>query len=210
MICYETLMDESLIVLRSQDVSFWGNVYPTLVALPYLDQTNGRVIVNTSVGNWLPFAPGMSLLQNAKAALVNFYGLTIATHGWTGSKMSRGKFMLEEGAEMQWKEERDRSKLSNTSTVEATAGGPVVEEFAKLTVAGACREDAYVKCPSCYDIFLVHRVFAPYVLSWTFRLLLLTQGARRTSLMCIGRQILQGSSRYALEVTSPRKAPFLS
>lgn len=56
----------------------------------------------------------------AKAALVNFYetlrfelkdevGVTIATHGWIGSEMMSGKFLLEEGAEMQWKEEREVS-----------------------------------------------------------------------------------------------------
>ena len=60
--------------------------------------------------------------QAAKAALVNFYetlrlevngevGVTIATHGWIGAEMTRGKFMLEEGAEMQWKEEREVSFL---------------------------------------------------------------------------------------------------
>lgn len=50
--------------------------------------------------------------------MINFYetlrfevrdevGITIATHGWIGSEISGGKFMLEEGAEMQWKEERE-------------------------------------------------------------------------------------------------------
>lgn len=43
-----------------QDVNFWGNVYPTYVALPYLRQNNGRIIVNASVENWLPL-PRMSL-----------------------------------------------------------------------------------------------------------------------------------------------------
>ncbi|KAG4909632.1 hypothetical protein JHK87_055748 [Glycine soja] len=53
-----------------------------------------------------------------KATLVNFYetlrfelkdevGITIATCGWIGSEMTWGKFMLEEDAEMQWKEERE-------------------------------------------------------------------------------------------------------
>lgn len=51
--------------------------------------------------------------------MINFYetlrfeakevGITIATHGWIGSDMTRGKFMLEDGAEMQWKEEREVS-----------------------------------------------------------------------------------------------------
>ena len=60
------------------------------------------------------------MCQAAKAALVNFYetlrfevndevGITIATHGWIGGEMTRGKFMVEERAEMQWKEEREVS-----------------------------------------------------------------------------------------------------
>lgn len=39
-------------------------------------------------------------------------GVTIATHGWIGSEMTRGKFMLEEGADMQWKEEREVSAIA--------------------------------------------------------------------------------------------------
>lgn len=34
-------------------------------------------------------------------------GITIATHGWIGSEMNSGRFMLEEGAEMQWREDRE-------------------------------------------------------------------------------------------------------
>lgn len=59
-------------------------------------------------------------MKAAKAALINFYetlrfevkdevGITIATHGWMGTEMTRGRFMVEEGAEMQWKEEREVS-----------------------------------------------------------------------------------------------------
>ncbi|KAL8459737.1 hypothetical protein ACS0TY_037010 [Phlomoides rotata] len=99
------------------DINFWGNVYPTHVALPHLRESNGRVIVNASVENWLPL-PRMSLYAAAKSALINFYetlrfevkdevGITVATHGWIGTEMTRGKFMVEEGAEMQWKEERE-------------------------------------------------------------------------------------------------------
>lgn len=36
-------------------------------------------------------------------------GITVATHGWIGTEMARGKIMVEEGAEMQWKEEREVS-----------------------------------------------------------------------------------------------------
>ncbi|CAN6280619.1 unnamed protein product [Urochloa humidicola] len=156
------------------DINFWGNVYPTYAALPYLRRSHGRVVVNASVESWLPM-PRMSLYSAAKAAAVDFYetlryevkdevGVTVATHGWVGGDAGGGKFTLEEGAaemQMQWKEER-----------EATLSGGQVEAYARALVGGACRGDAYVKRPSWYDVFLVFRVFAPDVLAWTFRLLL--------------------------------------
>nr|CAD1838833.1 unnamed protein product [Ananas comosus var. bracteatus] len=156
---FEEASDTSIFP-HMMDINFWGNVYPTYVALPYLRQSRGRILVNASVESWLPM-PRMSLYAAAKAAVINFYeslrfevkddvGITIATHGWVGSELSSGRIMLEEGAEMQWKEERE---------VPLTGGH--VEEFAKMMVAGACRGDAYVKNPSWYDIFLLYRVFRP-------------------------------------------------
>ncbi|XP_021288739.1 11-beta-hydroxysteroid dehydrogenase-like 5 [Herrania umbratica] len=188
------------------DINFWGNVYPTFVALPHLHQSNGRIIVNASVENWLPL-PRMSLYAAAKAALVNFYetlrlevtnevGITIATHGWIGGEMTGGKLMLEEGAEMQWKEGR-----------ELAVSGGAVEEFARLIVSGACRGNAYVKYPSWHDTFLLYRTFAPNVLNWILRLLLSVHGTRRTSMMGVGRQLPKGAARYVSESTFPMKLP---
>ncbi|KAI9082970.1 hypothetical protein K1719_035113 [Acacia pycnantha] len=171
------------------DINFWGNVYPTFVALPYLHQSHGRIIINASVENWLPL-PRMSLYAAAKAALVNFYetlrfelknevGVTIATHGWIGSEMTSGKFMMEDGADMQWKEER-----------EVHVSGGSVQEFARLIVSGACRGDMYVKYPSWYNVFALFRVFTPNILYWVFHLLISPQGARRSSsLLGTGRPI---------------------
>ncbi|KAM7280624.1 hypothetical protein ACFE04_007758 [Oxalis oulophora] len=187
------------------DINFWGNVYPTLAALPHLHRNKGRVVVNASVESWLPL-PRMSLYAAAKAALVNFYetlrfemndevGLTMATHGWIGSEMAHGKFTLQDGAEMQWKEER-----------EVNASGGPVEEFARLIVSGACQGNPYVKYPSWYDVFLLYRVFAPNVLNWSLRLLLSTGSSTRTSLMGVGRPLLEGPSpRKLLESPSPKK-----
>ncbi|XP_018630907.1 11-beta-hydroxysteroid dehydrogenase B-like isoform X2 [Nicotiana tomentosiformis] len=138
------------------------------------------------------------ILMAAKAAVINFYetlklevkddvGITIATHGWIGTEITRGKFMMDEGADMQWKEER-----------EVGASGSSVEEFAKLIVAGACRGDPYVKYPGWYDIFLLYRVFAPNILQWTFRMLFAHQGARKTSFIGTGRPLLE---------TSPSSSP---
>ncbi|GAA0144384.1 dehydrogenase [Lithospermum erythrorhizon] len=188
---FEEAADTSVFPIL-MDINFWGNVYPTYVALPYLRQTQGRIVVNASVENWLPL-PKMSLYSAAKSALTNFYetlrfelrdevGITVATHGWIGTELTRGKLMLEEGADMQWKEERE---------VHVTGGK--IEEFAKMIVAGACRGEAHVKYPSWYDIFFMYRVFAPNVLYWTFRFLLSNEG-RRTSLIGTGRALLESPS----------------
>lgn len=49
----------------------------------------------------------ISFYETLRFEVKDDVGITIATHGWTGSDISRGKFMLEEGSEMQWKEERE-------------------------------------------------------------------------------------------------------
>ncbi|KAL9248931.1 11-beta-hydroxysteroid dehydrogenase B-like protein [Drosera capensis] len=175
------------------DINFWGNVYPTYVALSYLKQSRGRIIVNASVENWLPL-PRMSLYSAAKAALINFYeslrlevkdevGITIATHGWVGSEIASGKLMPEDNAEMQWREDREVH----------VSGGPV-EEYASLIVDGACRGEPYVKYPNWYDTFLLYRVFAPKVLGWAMRMLLATERGRRTSFVGVGKPLLEASS----------------
>ncbi|KAF8757474.1 hypothetical protein HU200_010998 [Digitaria exilis] len=150
------------------DINFWGNVYPTYAALPYLRRSHGRVVVNASVESWLPM-PRMSLYSAAKAAVVDFYetlryevkddvGVTVATHGWVGGDAGcvGKKLTVDEGA------------------AEMQPGGGHVQAYARALVGGACRGDAYVKRPRWYDVFLVFRVLAPDVLAWTFRLLLST------------------------------------
>ncbi|XP_047327824.1 11-beta-hydroxysteroid dehydrogenase B [Impatiens glandulifera] len=182
------------------DINFWGNVYPTYAALPYLRESNGRIVVNASVESWLPL-PRMSLYSAAKAALVNFYetlrfevkddvGITVASHGWIGSEMSGGKFMLEDGAEMQWKEEREVH----------VSGGPV-KEFAKLIVKGACRGNSHVRYPSWYDTFLLYRFFAPKILNWTLQLLY-ANDSRRNSLIGTGRPLLEAAPATAASSSS--------
>ncbi|KAG5076964.1 hypothetical protein JHK82_055659 [Glycine max] len=72
-----------------------------------------------------------------KATLVNFYetlrfelkdevGITIATCGWIGSEMTRGKFMLEEDAEMQWKEEREMDDHDDIDILASSTTGEML------------------------------------------------------------------------------------
>ncbi|CAN0888073.1 11-beta-hydroxysteroid dehydrogenase B [Linum grandiflorum] len=162
------------------------NTFDWLYKSFYGENMEDKVVIVTGASSGIGEA--------AKAAVINFYetlryevgdeiGVTIATHGWVGSSiMSGGKFMLEEGAEMQWREERE----GNVSS------GPL-ENYAKMIVSGACRGNHYVRYPSWYDIFLLYRFFAPGVLNWTLRQLLASHGARRTSLIGTGRPLLEGS-----------------
>ncbi|GJT48496.1 hypothetical protein Tco_0974653, partial [Tanacetum coccineum] len=74
------------------------------------------------------------------------------------------------------------------------AEGSPVEEFAKMIVSAAVRGDANVKYPSWYDVFLLYRVYAPNILTWTFRFLMSQQGMRTTSFIGTGRSRLEAPS----------------
>lgn len=51
----------------------------------------------------------MNFYETLRLEVKDEVGVTIATHGWIGAEITGGKLMLEEGAEMQWKEEREVS-----------------------------------------------------------------------------------------------------
>ncbi|XP_047071612.1 11-beta-hydroxysteroid dehydrogenase B-like [Lolium rigidum] len=169
------------------DINFWGNVYPTYAALPYLRRSHGRIVVNASVETWLPM-PRMSLYSAAKAAVIDFYetlryevkddvGITVATHGWIGGEPGAGRFALEEGAPAAATDQtqtQTQPHLKVDAPELPAAAAAQVEAYARAVVDGACRGDARVRRPGWYDVFLVFRAFAPDVLAWTFRLLLST------------------------------------
>ncbi|XP_020575785.1 11-beta-hydroxysteroid dehydrogenase-like 5 isoform X2 [Phalaenopsis equestris] len=195
---FEDALDTSMFP-HLLDINFWGSVYPTYFALPYLRESHGRIIVNASVESWVAM-PRMSLYAAAKAAVINFYetlrlelkddvGITIATHGWICREMNQTKFMFEEGADMQWKEDR-----------ELPIYGAHVEEFAKMIVDGACRGEAYVKYPTWSDALFLYKVLTPDVLRWTFRLLFAGRSGRKGYIS--GNN---GASRPLLEAPLARK-----
>ncbi|KAH7440459.1 hypothetical protein KP509_04G108500 [Ceratopteris richardii] len=155
------------------DVTFWGNVYPTLYALPHLRRSRGKIIVNASVVAWLPI-PRMSIYNAAKAGIFNFYetlrleiepavGITIITPGYVESEMTKGKFMSREGRVVVDEEQRDIQ----------VGPWPVeyAETCAKAIVSGAVRGKRHVQVPSWYNIFIIYRVFAPEVLDWLYNIL---------------------------------------
>lgn len=91
-------------------------------------------------------------------------GVTVATHGWIGAEMSRGKFMLEEGAEMQWKEERevsflhsyfDGASIYNTRIVLGSLNFTQHNNIKKIGALTTCMY-AHVVCSNMLFVFLVY------------------------------------------------------
>ncbi|KAF4361572.1 hypothetical protein F8388_007588 [Cannabis sativa] len=85
------------------DINFWGSVYATHFAIPYLKKTKGKIIVISSAATWLP-VPRLGLYSATKAAVTSFYetlrveiekevGITIVSPGLTESEMTQGKFL---------------------------------------------------------------------------------------------------------------------
>ncbi|KAJ0560180.1 putative 11-beta-hydroxysteroid dehydrogenase [Helianthus annuus] len=56
----------------TQDINFWGSVYPTHFAIPHLMKTNGKIIINASAAGVLN-PPGGGFYNASKAALISFY-----------------------------------------------------------------------------------------------------------------------------------------
>lgn len=42
--------------LSSQDINFWGSVYATRFAVPYLRNSKGKIIAISSAASWWPDA----------------------------------------------------------------------------------------------------------------------------------------------------------
>ena len=104
----------------TQDLNFWGAVYPTYFALPYLKASRGNIVVTASVAGRVPVAR-MSFynapvggwmysiaLQASKAAVIRFYEtlraelgphvpVTILMPGYVVSNLTMGKGVQKDG-----------------------------------------------------------------------------------------------------------------
>ncbi|KAG7537414.1 NAD(P)-binding domain superfamily [Arabidopsis suecica] len=101
----------------AMDINFWGSVYCTFFASPYLKKFRGRIVVIASGCGYIA-SPRLSFYCASKAAVIAFYetlrtefgsdiGVTIVAPGIVDSEMSRGKFMTKDGKLVVDKELRD-------------------------------------------------------------------------------------------------------
>jgi len=159
------------------DVNFWGTVYPTHVAIPYLKRTKGKILLTASAGSWNPY-PRMSFYNAANAAAFNFFetlrvelgdavGITIATPGWVESEMTKGKHISRHGNVEVDQETRD-AQIGMMPVLQT-------DKVAKEIVDSVCRGDRYLTIPTWFRVLYLWRVFAPEVVDWCFRMLYMTR-----------------------------------
>ncbi|KAG2312481.1 hypothetical protein Bca4012_027030 [Brassica carinata] len=158
------------------DTNFWGSVYTTRAALPYLRQSNGKIVAMSSSAAWLT-APRMSFYNASKAALLNFFEtlrielgsdvhITIVTPGYIESELTQGKYFSGEG-----------ELIVNQDIRDVQIGAfPVtsVSGCAKGIVKGVCRKQRYVTEPSWFKVTYLWKVFCPEMIEWGCRLLFLS------------------------------------
>ncbi|KAF4361163.1 hypothetical protein G4B88_027703 [Cannabis sativa] len=132
------------------DINFWGSVYATHFAIPYLKKTKGKIIVISSAATWLP-VPRLGLYSATKAAVTSFYetlrveiekevGITIVSPGLTESEMTQGKFLTPRSTLELDQEMRD-VEMSMTPMTPA-------KETAKAIVNRACEGAYYLTVPT--------------------------------------------------------------
>ncbi|KAK3033360.1 hypothetical protein RJ639_034410 [Escallonia herrerae] len=152
------------------DVNFWGCVYPTYYAIPYLKKTRGKIIVNSSVTAIL-HPPTLAIYSASKAALLSFYEalrvelapaitITIATPGLIETEITQGKHLSKEGV--------------------IQVDGQLADEIVKLPVMSsqACakavldavgRGERNVTEPKWYKAFVLLKGLCPELVDWYYR-----------------------------------------
>ncbi|XP_019171412.1 PREDICTED: 11-beta-hydroxysteroid dehydrogenase 1B-like [Ipomoea nil] len=155
------------------DINFWGSVYMTRFAAPYLRKNDGRIIAISSFAEWLP-VPRMSVYNASKAAVFQFFEtlriefgadikITLVTPGFIESELTQGKHL-----------DKDAQLDVNTDVWDAQMSiMPVekVEGCAKAILDGACRGERYVTHPTWFKVTQWWKVFFPEVVEGAQRLL---------------------------------------
>ncbi|KAK4351113.1 hypothetical protein RND71_030426 [Anisodus tanguticus] len=183
---------EEITNVRSiMDINFWGSVYMTRFAIPYLRYSEGRIIVLSSAASCMP-APRMSLYNASKSAMAQFFEalriefgrdikITLVTPGYVESEMTRGKFIDKTGKVDVNLKMRD-VQVGITPVVK-------VEDCAKAIVNGACRGERYITVPAWFRVTYLWKVFCPEVVEWILRLLCLT-GSGKSPEDALSKKIL--------------------
>ncbi|KAG9146390.1 hypothetical protein Leryth_020123 [Lithospermum erythrorhizon] len=181
------------------DINFWGSVYMTSCAAPYLRLSRGRIIVLSSAASWLP-APRMSFYNASKAAMAQFFetmrvefgpdiGITLVTPGFVESEITQGKF-LDKGGHLEVHQEMRDVQVSLAPVART-------ESCAKAIVRTACRGERYVTEPAWFRTTLWWHLFCPELMEWLYRIMYITNPGEPAS-EALSKKILDASGAKAL------------
>ncbi|KAI4988008.1 hypothetical protein ZWY2020_029638 [Hordeum vulgare] len=153
------------------DLNFWGAVYLTYFALPYLKASRGNIVVTASVAGRVPVAR-MSFYNASKGAVIRFFEtlraelgphvrVTILVPGYVVSNLTMGKGVQTDGNVGFDEDARDINV------------GPLpvgkTETLAEVVVASVRRGDRYVTWPGWYWPFHMVMCAAPELVDWFSR-----------------------------------------
>ncbi|KAK3033365.1 hypothetical protein RJ639_034415 [Escallonia herrerae] len=155
------------------DINFWGCVYPTYFAIPYLKKTRGKIIVNSSVSAIL-HPPTLAIYSASKAALLSFYEalrvelapaitITIATLGIVETEITQGKHLSKEGVL--------RVDPQLADALNEIIELPVMssQACAKAVLDAVGRGERNVTEPKWYKPFVLLKGLCPEVTDWCYR-----------------------------------------
>ncbi|KAK6123753.1 hypothetical protein DH2020_042508 [Rehmannia glutinosa] len=194
------------------DINFWGSVYMTRFAAPYLRNSRGRIVVLSSSASWMP-TPRMSFYNASKAAISQFFetlrvefgpdvGITLVTPGYIESEFTQGKFLNKAGKHEVDQEMRD----VQVNLVPVLS----VEKCAKSIVRSALRGERYVTEPAWFRVTYLWKLFFPEVVEWTFRLLSMTTPGE-PSREALGKRLMDYTGAKSVlypetvQVTEPKR-----
>ncbi|XP_038895893.1 11-beta-hydroxysteroid dehydrogenase 1A-like [Benincasa hispida] len=182
--------DDPRNIASVMDTDFWGTVYCTYYAIPYLKQSRGKIIGIASSAAWLP-TPRLSFYTASKAAMISFYEtlrveigreikITVVTPGLIESEMTQGKFMFEDGK--MYLDQELRDSVMSVMPIEP------VGSAAEAIVRGCCRGDEYVTEPLWMRMTFYWRWLLPEVVEWLSYLFIMTGNSPRDS---FGKRLLE-------------------
>ncbi|KZV46487.1 11-beta-hydroxysteroid dehydrogenase 1B-like [Dorcoceras hygrometricum] len=161
----------------AMDINFWGPVYTTYFAAPYLRMTKGKIVAIASSNSWLN-APRLSYYNASKAAVVSFFetmrvefgsdiGITIVMPGLVESEMTKGKILSKDGKVVVDQEMRD--------VVMSAVPIKSVGRCSKEIVNSVCRGDKYLVVPSWFRAIFFFKMMCPEAVDWFNRWFCITE-----------------------------------
>lgn len=175
------------------DLNFWGAVYPTYFALPYLKASRGNIVVTSSVAGRVPTAR-MSFYNASKGAVIRFYEtlraelgshvrVTILMPGYVVSNLTKGKGLQKDGHVGIDEEARDINV------------GPLpvgkTESLAAVVVASVRRGDRYVTWPGWYWPFHMVMCAAPELVDWFSQAFYVSKSGEQDGGGALSKKILE-------------------